>query len=59
VDGKKIHLDSLATGTGIEVGQMGIRRHTMTTTEAMNLMNTIGEELDRARQRSQSKNARK
>jgi hypothetical protein len=59
VDGKKIHLDSLATGTGIEVGQMGIRRHAMTTMEAMNLMNTIREELNRATQISQSKHTRK
>jgi hypothetical protein len=59
VDGKKIHMDSLATGTGIEVGQMGIRRHAMTTMEATNLMNTIREELNRARQVSPTKDMRK
>jgi hypothetical protein len=58
-DGGAIHIDSLATGNGIEVGKMGMRRHTMTTIEAANLMRTIREELDRARQLSQSKNARK
>jgi hypothetical protein len=58
-DGGSIHLDSLATGNGIEVGQMGMRRHTLTTLEAANLMRTIREELDRAGQLSQSKNARR
>ena len=58
-DGGSIHLDSLATGNGIGVGQMGIRRHTLTTMEAANLMRTIREELDRAGQISQPKNARR
>jgi hypothetical protein len=58
-DGGRIHLDSLVAGNGIEVGQMGIRRHTLTTFEATNLVRIIKEELDRAGQISQSKDARK